>query len=83
MECKNCKNYEGDCGYHFKDSNKHTNFDIPSEGACDRFGNCMFYTENRSEIQIALEYIEQADIRPSTRALLIHIIEEWMERHDE
>lgn len=30
-ECKNCKYYEGDCGNHHIDFNRHINYDIPAE----------------------------------------------------
>lgn len=42
-ECRDCKLREGDCGHHFKMDGK-TNFDIASLTACDRYGNCMFFT---------------------------------------
>lgn len=46
IECRNCSQYEGDCGYHFKNGYGHTNFEIPSECATDRYNNCMFYKPN-------------------------------------
>lgn len=30
-ECRNCKNYKGDCGNHFVDQNGHINYEIPRE----------------------------------------------------
>ena len=59
QQCKTCKKYKGDCGNHFKDEFNHIHFDIPSEGACDRYGWCTFYEEIRSEYQIALEQLEK------------------------
>ena len=35
MNCKTCKNYTGDCGHHYLDSDNHTNL-IPAESATDK-----------------------------------------------
>ena len=66
QQCKTCKKYNGDCGNHFKDEFNHVHFDIPSEGACDRYGWCMSYEEIRSEYQIALEQLEKYEHKIST-----------------
>ena len=44
-DCKSCKRYQGDCGYHFMDSDGHIVWDIPREGACDKYGDCSFFEE--------------------------------------
>lgn len=59
QQCKTCKKYNGDCGYHFKDDLGHIDYDIPSECACDVYGNCMSYEEIRNEYQIVLEQLEK------------------------
>ncbi len=41
-ECKECKLREGDCGHHFK-MDGITDYDIPSQSACDQYDNCMFF----------------------------------------
>ena len=56
-QCKTCKKYNGDCGYHFKDYLGHIDYNIPSEGACDAYGNCMSFEETRTKYQIALTNI--------------------------
>ena len=77
-ECKNCTNYKEDCGHHFKDENGHINYEIPSEIACDRYGNCDWYEETRSKYQIALDLLndgEVNEISPQTiREALIYAI---------
>lgn len=59
VQCKTCKKYKGDCGCHFRDELGHTDYDIPSEGACDIYGNCMSFEETRTECQIALDQLEE------------------------
>ena len=56
-QCKVCKKYNGDCGYHFKDDLGHIDYDIPSEYACDQYGNCVSFEETRTKYQIALTNI--------------------------
>lgn len=56
-QCKVCKKYKGDCGHHFKDDLWHIDYDIPSEYACDVYGNCMSFEESRNKYQIALTNI--------------------------
>ena len=56
-QCKVCKKYKGDCGHHFKDDLGHINYDIPSEYACDPYGNCVSFEETRTKYQIALTNI--------------------------
>lgn len=35
-ECRDCKNYSGNCGHHFRDwKTDHINYEIPSEGMFD------------------------------------------------
>lgn len=34
-KCRDCYQYIGDCGHHFKDWNGHINYEIPSEGMFD------------------------------------------------
>lgn len=41
-ECKDCKLREGDCGHHFK-MDGITDYDIPSQSACDQYDDCMFF----------------------------------------
>lgn len=41
-ECKDCELSNGDCGLHFEMDGV-TNYDIPSLGACDQYGNCMLF----------------------------------------
>lgn len=41
-ECKKCKLRVGDCGNHFK-MDGITDYDIPSQSACDQYDNCMFF----------------------------------------
>lgn len=57
QQCKTCKKYKGDCGNHFKDEFNHIDFDIPSECACDQYGNCVSFEETRTKYQIALTNI--------------------------
>lgn len=56
-QCKLCKKYNGDCGYHFTDDLGHIDYNIPSECACDVYGNCMSFEETRTKYQIALTNI--------------------------
>ena len=56
-QCKVCKKYNGDCGYHFKDDLGHIDYNIPSECACNVYGNCMSFEETRTKYQIALTNI--------------------------
>ena len=49
--------YKGDCGHHFKDDLGHINYDIPSECACDVYGNCVSFEETRTKYQITLTNI--------------------------
>lgn len=43
--CRDCKNYHGDCGKHFMDAHNHIVYDIPSEaymvGAIGLYGSCF------------------------------------------
>ena len=48
-DCNTCKHYEGDCGHHFVDSNKHINFDCPDEACCDKCGNCLFFERKKQK----------------------------------
>ena len=41
-ECKDCELSNSDCGHHFKMDGK-INYDIASLGACDKYGDCMFF----------------------------------------
>lgn len=41
-KCKECELREGDCGHHFK-MDGITDYDIPSQSACDQYDNCMFF----------------------------------------
>ena len=43
IECKKCKFYAGDCGYHFKDNFGHIDYEIPAEYVTDRFGDCNHF----------------------------------------
>lgn len=70
IECRNCKLYEGDCGHHFKDGNGHINYDCPSEGCCDRYGQCACYEEKRNEYQIQLEALEGEEVTYLNRKIL-------------
>lgn len=56
-QCKSCKKYKGDCGNHFKDWLGHIDYNIPSESACNRCGDCMSFEEARTKYQIALTNI--------------------------
>lgn len=62
QKCKNCKKYEGDCGYHFTDHEKHIHYDCPRESCCDRFGNCNFYEEKRDKYQVQLDLLDEGKI---------------------
>ena len=60
-ECKDCKLSNGDCGHHFEmDGIIH--FDIPSEGACDRFGDCGFFKMKKMEAKNCPYCNEPADV---------------------
>ena len=45
MKCKDCAKYKGDCGHHFRDTNGHILYDVPSEsmhdGAIDSIPYCF------------------------------------------
>lgn len=58
-KCKNCANYEGDCGHHFYDEKGHTVYDCPRESCCDSFGCCSFYEETRSKYRVALDLLDE------------------------
>lgn len=50
-DCKDCKLRHGDCGHHFEmDNIKH--FDIPREGACDKYGSCMFFMPDIKKMDV-------------------------------
>lgn len=42
-ECRTCKYRFVDCGNHHVDFEGKIHLDIPSEAACDRWGQCMFW----------------------------------------
>ena len=56
-QCKACKKYKADCGHHFKDDLGDIYYAIPSEYACDPYGNCVSFEETRTKYQIALTNI--------------------------
>ena len=58
MECKNCKKYIEDCGYHYQDKDKHIDYEIPSEIYTDKAGSCKYYEENRDNFEIAWNYLQ-------------------------
>lgn len=69
--CKNCALYNGDCGHHFVDQYSHKHYDTPSDTACDKYGDCSFYKESRTALEIALEELEQSkDISPSSKRVI-------------
>lgn len=51
LECKNCAHFKGDCGHHFVDWDNHIHFDIPSEAACDKYGQCNGYEPSEEYIR--------------------------------
>lgn len=67
-QCKVCKKYKGDCGHHFKDDLGHINYDIPSEYACDPYGNCVSFEETITKYQIAL-----ADILHNASKIQVYV----------
>lgn len=62
MDCRNCTKHKGDCGHHFIDGDEHMHYDIPVESACDRYGDCSFYTERRNKFQIQIDLLNEKDI---------------------
>lgn len=69
-ECRNCRSYEGDCKHHFIDNRGHIHYDIPSNSCCDRFGNCSYYSEKRSELEIALQELEYSSLSQKSKDIL-------------
>jgi len=62
-ECKWCKFSSGDCGHHYKSIEGETDLTIPSESACDKYGQCMFWKRSiesrREEIRRLHNLIEK------------------------
>lgn len=61
MDCRNCTKHKGDCGHHFIDGDEHIHYDIPVESACDRYGDCSFYTERRNKFQIQIDLLRRIE----------------------
>lgn len=68
--CETCRHYAGDCGHHHTDFNGHVVYAIPSESACDRFGDCNFYEESRTPEQIAIKELMESNISAASKDIL-------------
>lgn len=77
-DCRDCKNYKGNCGKHFIDWNNHINYDIPAEAyTADVFsgehGSCFEPSEKYKQEQLhkVAEELSKYSIETLTMALEI------------
>lgn len=81
-ECRDCKNYIGNCGHHFRDwKTEHINFEIPNEGMFDGvIGNTPRCFEPSEEYKEMCDLNKAAEIASSYSIEVIKKALEMKER---
>ena len=58
-DCSSCKFQKCDCGHHHVDYEGKVHLDIPSESACDRYYQCMFWKRSIESREKEIEKIKR------------------------
>lgn len=76
-ECKDCELSNSDCGHHFEMDGV-TNYDIPREGSCDKYGNCEFFKPKADTKENKDDLISRKDLKKDLASYDKEFAPDWV-----
>ena len=81
-DCKTCKRYKGNCGYHYVDQETHhIDYEIPAEAVCDKTGVCSMYEAYISPEERALNELKNSGISAESKVIILRALNTEVYRH--